>query len=97
MRITYDPKVDAASVRLSDSPLKPGSPGHAVGLDRADTGGAMIFVHFDGEGFVVSIEILDASRWLRPDVLASTVPPDTTDVWKQRANRIPRPRPEEPS
>jgi uncharacterized protein YuzE len=87
MKITFDPRADAVSVRLSDAPIETERPGHAVALDRAAAGGAFVIVHFDGDDFVSSFEILEASIRLRPEVLASALPPDTSDFWARRAVR----------
>jgi uncharacterized protein YuzE len=93
MRVTYDPAADAADVQISDLVVETARPGYSVGLDPRQVGGAMIFVHFDGDGFVRSLEILGASRLLRPDVLAAAVLPDPKDLIKRRVTRPPRPRP----
>jgi uncharacterized protein YuzE len=51
MKVVYDPEVDVLSVLLSDAP--------AAESDQEKPG---IILDYDGEGNVVGLEILDASK-----------------------------------
>ena len=51
MKIVYDPEVDILSVLLSDAPVA-----------ESDQDKPGVILDYDGEGNVVSLEILDASK-----------------------------------
>ena len=69
MRITYDPDVDAAYIYLvADIPA--GGVARTVPLDPREVNG-MINLDFDSEGFLLGIEVLDASQLLSSEVLPS--------------------------
>ncbi len=70
MRITYDPKVDAAYIYLTDVELAPGR--HTVPLETP----APAMVNMDWkDGRIVGLEVLDASKLLHPDLLAQAISP----------------------
>jgi uncharacterized protein YuzE len=67
MHITYDPKVDAAYVYLTDVDLPAGR--DSIPLEMpADTSGMVVMDWRDGK--IVGLEVLDASSLLHPDLLA---------------------------
>jgi uncharacterized protein YuzE len=51
MKVVYDPEVDVLSVLLSDAPVA-----------ESDQDKPGIILDYDGDGNVVSLEILDASK-----------------------------------
>ncbi|MGA1997105.1 MAG: DUF2283 domain-containing protein [Bryobacteraceae bacterium] len=51
MKVVYDPEVDVLSVLLSDSPVA-----------ESDQDKPGVILDYDGEGNIVSLEILDASK-----------------------------------
>jgi uncharacterized protein YuzE len=62
MKMSYDPQVDAAYIRLAEGPATEGqevAPG--------------IVLDFDAEGRVLGIEVLHASKTLAPGALAELV------------------------
>jgi uncharacterized protein YuzE len=69
MRITYDPELDVAHVRL-DVPAEPSLPDRSA-VPNAPAAGAHIDAEFDAAGFLVGFEVLGAHLVLRPDVLAA--------------------------
>jgi uncharacterized protein YuzE len=72
MRVTYDPEADAAYVYLTDDELEPGRA--SVPCDLPD-GSAGIVVMDWKDGTIVGLEVLDASKLLRADLLAQARPP----------------------
>ncbi len=69
MRITYDREVDAAYIYLED-PIPAGAAVMTHVCDAAAAAGS-IHLDFDGDGKLLGIEILDASRALPATALAS--------------------------
>ena len=69
MKITYDPRVDAAYIRLKDGQFQVTT--HRLTEDVA--------VNFAADGSVVGIEVLDASKYLmkhrRPQVELENLQP----------------------
>ena len=66
MKMSYDPQVDAAYIRLAEGPATEGeevAPG--------------IVLDFDAEGRVLGIEVLHASKTLAPSAVAELM--DATD------------------
>jgi uncharacterized protein YuzE len=51
MKVVYDPEVDVLSVLLSDAPVA-----------ESDQDKPGVILDYDGEGNVVALEILDASK-----------------------------------
>lgn len=51
MRVTYDPRVDVLSIRLSSSPI-----------EESDEDKPGVILDYDSNGNLVGIEILDASK-----------------------------------
>ncbi|WHP16204.1 DUF2283 domain-containing protein [Cellulomonas sp. ES6] len=72
MRVTYDAGVDAAYIYLA-AEVRAGGVARTVPVDPRETDG-MINLDFDAEGRLVGIEVLDASRFLSPDLLALAEP-----------------------
>ncbi|WP_223693965.1 DUF2283 domain-containing protein [Leifsonia poae] len=69
MRLTYDPELDVASLRLDDTA------GIAL-ADRASTahtpnGGAYIDAEYDADGYLIGFEVLGAGQLIHPEVLAA--------------------------
>lgn len=70
MRATYDRSVDAAKIYLRD--IEPGGAKHTVpvwaeeGLAAGD-----VILDFDGNGRLIGIEVLNASKTLPAEVLDS--------------------------
>lgn len=73
MGVTYDPSVDAAYVYLTDDPLIPGR--DTVPCDAPGGIQAMVLMDWK-DGRIVGLEVLDASKRLHADLIASAVPPD---------------------
>jgi len=71
VRVTYDAEVDAAYIYLTDEPLMPGR--DSIPCETPDGINAMIVLDWKN-GRVVGLEVLDASRHLHPDLLASATP-----------------------
>lgn len=69
MRVTYDAVVDAAYIYLTTE-IPAGGIARTVPVDPREIDG-MINLDFDAEGRLVGIEVLDASRFLGPQFLAS--------------------------
>jgi Uncharacterized conserved small protein len=67
MRMTYDPEADAAYVYLVDE-IGAGEVERTVPVDPVEIGG-MINLDFDADGYLLGIEILDASKFLPPELL----------------------------
>lgn len=59
MRVSYDPSVDAAYIRLVDS-IGTGGVDFTYGCDPSEVGG-MIHLDFDADGRLVGLEVLGAS------------------------------------
>lgn len=72
MRVTYDATVDAAYIYLA-ADIPAGGVARTVPVDPSEIDG-MINLDLDAEGRLVGIEILDASRVLNPQLLASAEP-----------------------
>jgi uncharacterized protein YuzE len=68
LRMTYDPDADAAFIYVSD-PIERGGVASSSVLDKF-TPGASVIASFDANERLLGIELLGASRLLRPDVLA---------------------------
>jgi uncharacterized protein YuzE len=51
MKVRYDPEVDVLSILLSDAPVK-----------ESDEDKPGVILDYDGNGNVVAVEILDASK-----------------------------------
>ena len=67
MRISYDPKVDAAYIQLADS-IGAGGVDFTYGCDPSEVGG-MIHLDFDDQGRLVGLEVLGASGKLPTELL----------------------------
>ena len=67
MRITYDPKADAAYIYLVDE-IRPGGVARTYPCDPREVNG-QINLDFDSEGRLLGIEVLDARRKLPEDLL----------------------------
>lgn len=72
MRVTYDAGVDAAYIYLA-AEIRAGGVARTVPVNPLEIDG-MINLDFDAEGRMVGIEVLDASRFLSPELLASAEP-----------------------
>ena len=70
MRATYDRSVDGAMIYLRE--IEPGGAKHNVPIwaEEGITAGDVI-LDFDGEGRLIGIEVLNASKTLPAEVLAS--------------------------
>jgi uncharacterized protein YuzE len=68
VRITYDDSADAAYIYLVDS-IDAGGVDNTFPIDPTEIDG-MINLDFDSDGRLVGVEVLDASRFLRPETLA---------------------------
>jgi uncharacterized protein YuzE len=67
VNVAYDRKADAAYIRLGGSAEKE-AVAFTYPCDPAEVNG-QIHLDFDGEGRLIGIEVLDASRLLRDEVL----------------------------
>ncbi len=67
MKVTYDPKSDAAYIYLATR-IEPGGVKSTYACDPAETG-AEINLDFDSDGRLIGIEVLGASRKLPADVI----------------------------
>ena len=67
MNVTYDRKVDAAYIRLAGGGGK-GTVAFTYPCDPGEVNG-QIHLDFDGDGRLVGIEVLDASRLLPDELL----------------------------
>jgi uncharacterized protein YuzE len=74
MRITYDPSVDAAYIVIVD-PIEPGSSRTQIQIPHSDELHADFILDFDAEGSLLGIEILSASKGLKPETLARATRP----------------------
>jgi len=72
MRVTYDADVDAAYIYFVGE-IPAGGVARTVPVDPREIDG-MINLDFDVEGRLVGLEVLDASRFLSPQLLASARP-----------------------
>ncbi len=72
MRVTYDADVDAAYIYLA-AEIPAGGVARTVPVDPREIDG-MINLDFDAEGRLVGIEVLDASRFLSPQLLRPDPP-----------------------
>jgi uncharacterized protein YuzE len=66
MRIRYDRRVDAAYITLGDAEILAGGVSRTVGCDPLRE---MINLDFDHQGYLVGIEVIDASKKLSPELL----------------------------
>jgi uncharacterized protein YuzE len=72
MRVTYDPEADAAMIYLRE--IEPGGAVYTYTAEPAiETD--MINLDFDGEGRLIGIEVLSASRHLPSELIALAQPP----------------------
>ena len=67
MRITYDPKADAAYIYLVDE-ISPGGVARTYPCDPLEVNG-QINLDFDSEGRLLGIEVLDAKKRLPVDLV----------------------------
>lgn len=72
MRITYDASVDAAYIWLVPD-IGAGGVARTVPVDPREIDG-MINLDFDTAGRMIGIEVIDASRFLSPELLALAKP-----------------------
>lgn len=72
MRISYDARVDAAYIYLTDTPLDAGR--DSIPLEVPEGVGAMVVMDWK-DGKIVGLEVLDAAALLHPDLLALAEPP----------------------
>lgn len=70
MTITYDPSVDAAYVRLSDTQKSVGAESFSID-DLIPFGD--INIDFDNNRHIVGFEILNASKYLAQDLLKRVI------------------------
>jgi uncharacterized protein YuzE len=70
VKISYDPVADAAYIYLRDDSS---TFSQMIALDPQVSGG-MINLDYDTDGFLRGIEILGASRLLRPEYLRQETP-----------------------
>lgn len=77
MNITYDPDADAAYISIVGA-IAPGEAARQVSFVEAPGSESMVTLDFDANGYLLGIEILFASRTLRPEVLAQAEPPPRT-------------------
>ena len=68
MRITYDERVDAAYLYLKNE-IPPGGVARTYPCDPVEVRG-MINLDFDADGFLLGIEVMDASKTLPPELLS---------------------------
>ncbi|HEY8912601.1 DUF2283 domain-containing protein [Lacisediminihabitans sp.] len=72
MRVTYDADVDAAYIYLvGEIPAR--GVARTIPVDPSEING-MINLDFSAEGLLVGIEVLDASRFISPELLRSDSP-----------------------
>jgi len=74
MRISYDPEVDVAYIRVVD-PIEHGAAITQVGVRAQDSAKAEFVLDFDAEGSLLGIEVLGARSGLRPETLAQAQGP----------------------
>ena len=60
MKITYDPEADALYIELRDA-----RPADSMDVEEGVT------VDLDGEGHIIGLEVLDASKRMTPEQLAN--------------------------
>lgn len=72
MRVTYDADADAAYIYLV-AEIPAGGVVRTVPVDPREING-MINLDFDADGLLVGIEVLDASRFISPELLRSDPP-----------------------
>jgi uncharacterized protein YuzE len=68
LRMTYDPDADAGFIYITD-PIETGGAASSTMLEKF-TPGAAVIASFDANDKLLGIELLGASRLLRPGVLA---------------------------
>jgi len=64
--LRYEPEVDAAYVTLG-APIADGEVARTVPVDLPDGVSDELFLDFDEDGHLLGIELLGASRLLRPE------------------------------
>lgn len=69
MTLKFDPEADAAYLPIGRD-LSPGESVFQVSEIRGPLGGGEITLDFDSEGRLIGIEVLGASKLLRPEDLA---------------------------
>lgn len=67
MRVEYDPEVDAAYIYISDPEARQGT----VTSLPVEGAPGMIVLDFDTDGRLFGVEVLDASKLLPQELLAS--------------------------
>ena len=70
MRITYDKRADAAYITLGDTEIPAGGVSRTVGCDPSRE---MINLDFDDQGYLLGIEVIDASKKLSPKLLRTAI------------------------
>lgn len=68
MRISYDPEVDAAYIRVVD-PIETGAAVKQVVVSSEEST-AQFILDFDSQGSLLGIEVLGARTGLRPETIA---------------------------
>ena len=69
MKVSFDRDANAAYIRLRDKVI-PGSVKRTLSVDSEGID-AWINLDFDAEGRLVGIEVINATRWLPPELLAN--------------------------
>lgn len=67
VRVSYDAEADAAYFPFVEE-IRPGEAVRTISVDPQDVGG-MVNLDLDADGRILGLEVLDASRLLRRDVL----------------------------
>jgi len=67
--LRYDPEADAAYATIG-RPIRPGEAARQVPVALPDDLSGELILDFDREGHLLGVEMLGASRLLRPDLLA---------------------------
>jgi uncharacterized protein YuzE len=70
MRITYDRRADAAYITLGENEIGAGGVSRTVGCDPSRE---MINLDFDHKGYLIGIEVIDASKKLSPELLRTAI------------------------
>lgn len=74
MRLTFDPEVDAAYLRIGDDAVPAGAVARTVELSPAPSG-VQIQADYDGDGELLGFEIVGASAVLSEAVLRGAARP----------------------
>lgn len=77
IRVTYDPRADAAYVRLAD--FQPGAATTQIFVEGIPSP-ADIVLDFNSAGQLVGVEVVGARSVLSPDLLAIAEPPQQPQV-----------------